>query len=61
MLYFRFEGEGYCSEIQLLRIESMCTPLILEMEVQERVMVVGRVCCEGEGHLNDNSVLLEGG
>lgn len=27
---------------------------------QERVMVVGRVCCEGEGHLNENSVLLEG-
>ncbi|KAG0570128.1 hypothetical protein KC19_6G140800 [Ceratodon purpureus] len=27
---------------------------------QEKVVVVGRVCCEGEGHLNDNSVLLEG-
>ncbi|BBN13404.1 DNA polymerase alpha subunit B [Marchantia polymorpha subsp. ruderalis] len=27
---------------------------------QEQIMVVGRICCEGEGHLNDKSVLLEG-
>lgn len=27
---------------------------------QEKVTVVGRLCCEGEGHLNYNSVLLEG-
>lgn len=27
---------------------------------QEKVMVVGRICCDAEGHLNDNSILLEG-
>lgn len=32
----------------------------LKLAVQEKVVAVGRVCCEGEGHLNDNSVLLEG-
>ncbi|CAM6127178.1 unnamed protein product [Calypogeia fissa] len=27
---------------------------------QEQITVVGRICCDGEGHLNDKSVLLEG-
>lgn len=27
---------------------------------QERTFVVGMVCCDGEGHLNDKSVLLQG-
>ncbi|KAL3690758.1 hypothetical protein R1sor_004409 [Riccia sorocarpa] len=27
---------------------------------QETILVVGRICCDGEGHLNDKSVLLEG-
>eukprot|EP01018_Ginkgo_biloba_P022864 Gb_31734 [translate_table: standard] len=27
---------------------------------QESVFVVGLVCCDGEGHLNDKSILLEG-
>ena len=28
--------------------------------VQELVLVVGRVCCDSEGRLNERSVLLEG-
>ncbi|KAH7286032.1 hypothetical protein KP509_33G056000 [Ceratopteris richardii] len=27
---------------------------------QERTFVIGMVCCDGEGHLNDKSVLLQG-
>jgi hypothetical protein len=38
-----------------------CSPVShLNMAVQEKVLVVGRICCDAEGHLNDNSVLLEG-
>lgn len=38
-------------------------PIILSIVsnvVQEEITVVGRVSCDGEGHLNDKSVLLEG-
>jgi len=28
--------------------------------VQEAVTVVGRICCDGNGRLNANSLLLEG-
>ena len=28
--------------------------------LQESVFVVGLVCCDGEGHLNDKSIMLEG-
>ncbi|MCO5578485.1 hypothetical protein L7F22_032327 [Adiantum nelumboides] len=32
----------------------------VSVESQERTFVVGMVCCDGEGHLNDKSVLLQG-
>jgi len=58
-LVFFFAGMQTAYIISLV-VAMPSSRLIWWLTLQEPVLMVGRICCDSEGRLNERSVLLEG-